>query len=735
MSEGVFTENARHYWERNLPVIPVDGKTPIPKGWPGFLGGLPNPDTRAKWLADHPGANIGLLMGFPTNADAVVALDIDEHRFVRMIHRFLGLARGQSRAVLSGKRGKKGQTVFARAPKSLKSTVIKGSNGLGNIDFLAAGRMTVMPPSIHPDTGLPYEPIGTSLLEIDFAELPIVTEHHLKLLKSTLGSEHAVTLLTGKATHDAGVALVAILVSNGVTDEEIADIIVGLLPEDYAGNTGDELPEWISSARAKGFGNQKSETTIAAKVLSLILSNPDVRLFSDGESEGYATMPRSGPTIGYRIRSGAFQMFLRHLAYEALGKPLGDGTLKEITGTLESVALFDSDKFAPHIRIAGNRDEIVIDRGTETGELVRIHAGGWELVQSASCKFVRGSGYHTLPEPVEGGSLRKLQEFLGLDDLNFKLTVAFLVAALKPMGPYFILLVEGEQGSGKSFFCEVLKRIIDPNAATRLRLPDKPQDLMIQAKEYRLLAFDNASGIKADMSDALCTLSTGGGTAVRALYSNGDLFVMSYSRPVIVNGIAGYASRPDLMERSIPIRLTPKSAATRKTEAELNAEFEEILPGVLGAFYDGVAHALRVHDETPPPRHLRMADAARWISAAEVGLGEAPESIIEAIATAQNDFIVERINDDPLISKLRLITSERNFEGYVSELFEQILSKSDAARERMLPKSPQGLSNFLKRMRPALEKAGVVVEFLDKDRKGRRLRITSDRDADDDAPF
>ena len=48
-------------------------------------------------------------------------------------------------------------------------------------------------------------------------------------------------------------------------------------------------------------------------------------------------------------------------------------------------------------------------------------------------------------------SLVRLKEFLGLDDHNYRLLFAFLINALKPQGPYFILLVEGEQGSGKSF--------------------------------------------------------------------------------------------------------------------------------------------------------------------------------------------------------------------------------------------------------------------------------------------
>lgn len=52
-------------------------------------------------------------------------------------------------------------------------------------------------------------------------------------------------------------ALVAELVAANATDEEILAVVSGLLPENYRGNSLEELPEWIASARKKGF-DQKS---------------------------------------------------------------------------------------------------------------------------------------------------------------------------------------------------------------------------------------------------------------------------------------------------------------------------------------------------------------------------------------------------------------------------------------------------------------------------------------------
>src|SRR6185312_14621218 len=99
-----------------------------------------NEEKQRELLAAYPRNNIGMLLGGPFgDGEILAAPDVDDDRLVKLMLHLLGLNRAERRAVLAGKRGKKGVTIFVRAPKSLKSTVIKGAGGLGNIDFLAAG--------------------------------------------------------------------------------------------------------------------------------------------------------------------------------------------------------------------------------------------------------------------------------------------------------------------------------------------------------------------------------------------------------------------------------------------------------------------------------------------------------------------------------------------------------------------------------------------------------------------
>jgi len=117
--------------------------------------------------------------------------------------------------------------------------------------------------------------------------------------------------------------------------------------------------------------------------------------------------------------------------------------------------------------------------------------------------------------PECGGSIDALRSFLNLLNQNdFVLVVAWLLAALRSGGPYPLLAVSGEQGSAKTVLSKLLRALVDPNAAPVRALPREERELMIAANNGHLLAFDNLSGLPAWLSDALCRLASGGSFAL-----------------------------------------------------------------------------------------------------------------------------------------------------------------------------------------------------------------------------
>src|SRR5215217_794982 len=194
-----------------------------------------------------------------------------------------------------------------------------------------------------------------------------------------------------------------------------------------------------------------------------------------------------------------------------------------------------------------------------------------------------------LPLPVRGGSIKVLRSFLNVgSEGDFVLVVAYLLAALRHRGPYPLLVLSGEQGSAKSTFSSLLRALLDPNTAPLRALPREDRDLFIAASNGHVLAFDNVSGLPAWISDTLCRLATGGGFAVRQLYSDQDEVLFDAARPVILNGIEDIVTRPDLADRAVFLTLEPIPEEPRRPEQELWAAFDAERPRIPTAVDAGI---------------------------------------------------------------------------------------------------------------------------------------------------
>ncbi len=440
MSVRIFENEAPKWWEGKFSVVPVEPGTKQPAkgltGWQGYAAALPNEEKRQELLIKYSNCNIGLML----DSWRIVAFDIDDDALVPGISRYLSLNQPARQFTISGKKGMKGATIFAVVAdgEAIKSATLKGAVGLGNIDLLASGKMTVMPPSVHPDTGLPYEYVGVPLLEMPPDKLPIVRQDDIFALKAAIGSEHIHAIMAGETTHDAGVSLSAALVATGASDETINAIFVSFLPKSYEGNSLKELPGWIASAREKGFGDEKNDTrgTMTA-ALAKLGTEGGVQLFKDGDT-AYATVPTEKGFITVRILSEAFKRWLRHTGYQALDKPPTTGPLLEAIAQIESMALFDGASLPTYRRVGGGIEHIEIDLGREDGYVVSVTKNGWSVEAVSRHKFVRGSGFGQLPDPVkaDGKGLAALRRLLSLDEMTFLLLVAFLLNALKPGGPF-----------------------------------------------------------------------------------------------------------------------------------------------------------------------------------------------------------------------------------------------------------------------------------------------------------
>src|SRR5262245_16684035 len=279
------------------------------------------------------------------------------------------------------------------------------------------------------------------------------------------------------------------------------------------------------------------------------------------------------------IRSKRFRAWLRRCYYEATGEAASSAEIRSALDLLEARAQFEAPERPVHVRVAEHDGRIYLDLADEHWRAVEIGPRGWRVNKCPPVRFRRPAGMLSLPVPEPGGSIEALGSFLNLSSRSdFVLVVAWLLATLRPRGPYPLLVISGEQGSAKTVLSKMLKALIDPNVAPARALPREERELMIAANNGYVLAFDNLSGLPAWLSDALCRLATGGSFAVRQLYTDDEELLFQAARPLMFNSIEEVISRPDLADRSIFLTLPPVADLRRQSEQELWRQFELVRP-------------------------------------------------------------------------------------------------------------------------------------------------------------
>ena len=447
-------------------------------------------------------------------------------------------------------------------------------------------------------------------------------------------------------------------------------------------------------------------------------------LFHSPDGTGFADIEINGHRETWPIRAKGFRRWLARRFFEATEGAPSSEALQSALNVIEAKAHFDGTECIVHVRVGGLDNRLYLDLGDEAWRAVEISTAGWRVVDNPPVRFRRASGMLPLPMPVPGGSIETLRAFLNVQsDTDFVLVVAWALAVLRNRGPYPVIVLSGEQGSAKSTFSAILRALLDPNTAPLRALPREDRDLFIAASNGHVLAFDNVSGLPAWISDTLCRLATGGGFAVRQLYTDQDEVLFDAARPVILNGIEDIVTRPDLADRSVLLTLEPIPEERRRPEAELWAAFNAECPRILGVLLDAVVEGLRRLPETRLERLPRMADFALWATACETAIW--PAGTFWAAYCGNRDDAVDGVIDaDPVAAAVRAIMLTRTmWTGTASDLLGALAEATGEriAKSKTWPDSPRALAGRLRRAATFLRKIGIEIAF---EREGRERTRT-----------
>ena len=370
-------------------------------------------------------------------------------------------------------------------------------------------------------------------------------------------------------------------------------------------------------------------------------------------------------------------------------------------------------KVKDYIRVGGKLGDLYIDIGNDANDAWHISASGITRVPGGPThiRMLRGAGMLPLVEPdlsVPASEFPALlKQFVAADDDTLMLLIAWLLGCLRPEGPYPVLTISGEQGSGKSTILRLMRRIIDPHALDMRTPPEDQRDLQAMVRNSFVLAFDNVSHISNKMSDALCVISTGtGAQGGRALYTNAEESAVRVCRPVAMNGIPDVVERGDLVDRSIHVHLPRIDPRQRRDDSEFWDAFHANHAKLLGSLMNAALIATQNYGNVVLAEKPRMSAFAVWAVAAEHAFGWQPGRLMEVYKRNRSAAESQMLEFHGLASAmLRMMEKQKEFSGTYSDLIGQ-LEMNIGPRER-LPQTSHSFAAELRRIRPALERAGL----------------------------
>jgi hypothetical protein len=461
----------------------------------------------------------------------------------------------------------------------------------------------------------------------------------------------------------------------------------------------------------------------------------DARVFRAADGRFHARVPVHGRQAIFGLSSSAFRDWLidRYLGADRKLPPRR--AVRRVLEGLEARARFETDSPNVYVRVGRDQDRELssyyLDLGDHAGTVIRICALGWSIARDSGIHFARPQGQLPLPMPERDGSIELLREFVNVTESDFHLLVGWMAFALRPVGPYPVLVLHGNQATAKSTLVTVIRQLIDPQTAPHLAESRSTGDLMITAVNGWLLAFDNLSTLPNWLSDSLCRLASGSGFATRALYSNEERNIIYAQRPIILSGIDEFVRKGDLADRAVFLHLPAIINSKRREEIEFWGTFRELRPKILGGLLDAVAGALRELPSVQLAELPRMADFARFGEAVGRGLGWKPETFLAAYLDNRQQATLSTLEDSILANTILKIKEDcwglMEWSMPASEMLAKLTLSLDRriAKSPRWPKTPNMLSNELRRLAPTLAENGLFVIF--KRNRQRRLIVLTTR--------
>lgn len=417
--------------------------------------------------------------------------------------------------------------------------------------------------------------------------------------------------------------------------------------------------------------------------------------------------PQFGSELRVHLRNATNILDISEYVVEKIITYLKDEAYQKESSIMASRAYYDVKNNTVFYDLCNGKDVIKI---TPTKGIEKIRKQlGWFRENRTDKEQVE----HVKTKAEELPGL--LSKFANVNGDNLMILATFLcVCFLGNFFPTPMFLITGAQGTSKSTLTRFIQSIVHPQTKGLLSLTEKKDAIGIALSNRLLTCFDNASGIKAETADLLCSAVTSGCMQKRKLYTDADEVLIEYKSIIVINGIDLISRRTDLMQRCLMLELEPIKPECRKTEREVEATFRENLPRILGAIFDAVQKVLGMGD-IELTTLSRMADFEVWAVKFATAMGYTPDAY-QSILKENQQKIVDAVSfGNPVVFAVVELMRNRaeyrlEFSDFYKTCYTIVEEKLTSNALSMFPKHPSSLSRALGGLEENLKAFGITFQ-------------------------
>jgi hypothetical protein len=397
-----------------------------------------------------------------------------------------------------------------------------------------------------------------------------------------------------------------------------------------------------------------------------------------------------------------------------------------------------------HVRVAkhsvGADDKHYLDLCNEEGDVVEYDAEGWRLVSEPPVIFMRYENMLALPTPIRPDSDEQakqwvhdgLMRLLNIEHSDYTLITSWLLAALRQLGGYPILSINGPAGSAKTTGAKIIADLVDPHAAKTGGEPRDEQSYFISCYRRHVIVGDNLSNVRRDRSDMYCRVATGGSYEARTHYANKENTVLSVCRPQIITGVNNVVKATDLATRCLFIKLKEIPKHRRLGDEQMEREFKAWHGKILGALLHIACKGLAngQHVETG---EVRMVDFERIAKKCEPYYAVNGDTFSRSNAVANTEIQEETLAGELTFQCMLDVLKPKDGchvwdNGRIQELWFDMGNRRSQLngmypRDAHFPANPIHLSRWLTSQKNALEAVGCKIGKK-KTKQGVRVTVT-----------